>query len=178
MQKIDSDFAFRFHAVVLGVRADPQRLSRRSRWRHPPGAYHYRCLLRQARSHLDAAVIGETSLDREACDPIAGDGVDEVAVAIRTYGRGGYGKRIGAPVHFQRDLRIRAWIKLFLRNGQVNLGTHVAGLGIETQGEEGLLAGERFTVEARRPDDGGITDVKVRYVVLRNVAKHPDRVDA
>jgi hypothetical protein len=31
MQKIDSDFAFRFHAVMLGVLADQLRLNRRSR---------------------------------------------------------------------------------------------------------------------------------------------------
>jgi hypothetical protein len=39
-------------------------------------------------------------------DAIVSDGVHEVAVAIRTYSRDGYGKRIGASVHFQRDLRI------------------------------------------------------------------------
>ena len=44
-------------------------------------------------------------------------------------------------------------------------------------GEAGYLAGERLTVESRRLDDGLIADVNVRYVVLRNVAKHPDGVD-
>jgi len=45
--------------------------------------------------------IGETRLDGEACDPIVSDGVHEVAVAIRTYSGGRYGKRVGTPVHFQ-----------------------------------------------------------------------------
>src|SRR6267378_6510836 len=95
------DSAFRFHAVMLGVLADHLRLNRRSRWRHALGACHHRCLLRQALDHLDATVIGETGLDGEACNPIVSDGVHEVAVAIRAYSRGGDGKRIGAPVHFQ-----------------------------------------------------------------------------
>ena len=71
----------------------------------------------------------------------------------------------------------RARIKLFLGIGQVDLGAACCGLGIETPGEAGYLADERLTVEARRLDDGRIADVKLRYVVLRDVAKHPDRID-
>ena len=173
----DVDFAFRFHAVMLGVLADHLRLNRRCLRRGAFGACHHRRLLRQARRHLDATVIGETSLDGEARDAIVRDGVHEVAVAIRTYGRGGYRERIGALVHFQRDVRIGARVKPLVGVGQVDLGTHVAGLGIEAQGEAGYLADERLAVKAGRLDDGRIADVKMRYVVLRNVAKHPDRVD-
>src|SRR5260221_108534 len=103
------------------------------------------------------------------------DSVHEVAVAI--YSRGRYGKCVRAQVHFQRDLRIRARVKPFVRVGQVDLGTHVARLGIETEREAGYVADEWLTVEASRLDNGRIADVKVRYVILRNVAKHPDRVD-
>jgi hypothetical protein len=40
------DFAYGFHAVMLGVLADHVRLNRRSRWRHALGACHHRRPLR------------------------------------------------------------------------------------------------------------------------------------
>src|SRR5205823_888962 len=79
--------------------------------------------------------------------------VSTVAIAIRTYSGSGHGKRVRAAVHCQRDLRIHPRIKPFLGVEQVGLGTHVARLRIETEGEAGHLADERLTVKARRLDD-------------------------
>ena len=76
-----------------------------------------------------------------------------------------------------RDLGIHSRVKPFLRVGQIDLGTHVARLGVEPQGEAGYTADERLTVEARGLDDGWIADVKVRHVVLGDVTKHTDRID-
>src|SRR5260221_10544531 len=81
------------------------------------------------------------------------------------------------PVHFQRDLRIHAWIKPFLGVGEIDFGAHIARLWIQTQGEAGYGTDERLTLEAVWLDDGRIADVKVRHVVLRHIAKYPDRVD-
>jgi hypothetical protein len=43
----------------------------------------------------------EPRLDGEAFDAIVSDGVHKVAVTIRTYNPGGYGRCIGTPVHLQ-----------------------------------------------------------------------------
>src|SRR5580700_3899070 len=92
------------------------------------------------------------------------DAVDELAISIRTDGRRGDGQRIRVTVHFQRDLRIGTRVKPLIGVGQVNLGTHIAGLRIETEGETSYLADERLTVEARGLDDGRIADAKARHV--------------
>src|SRR5260221_13544243 len=98
---MDSVYTFILYAAMLGVLLNYLYLSRRFQWRDAFGACHHRCLLRKAGGHLDATVIDETGLDGEACDPVVGDCVHEVAVAIRTYSSAGQSKRIGMPVHFQ-----------------------------------------------------------------------------
>src|SRR6202043_2209032 len=161
----------------LGLVAGHRGLNGRPDGRRGLGAQHHGRLLGQPFDDFDAAAIAQPDLDRETLDSVVLHRVDETAGAVRLDRRSRQSERVEPPVHFQRNLGIGARIKPFVGVRQVNLGTHVAGLGIETQGEAGYPAHERLTVEPSRLDDGWLADVKVRYVVLRNVAKYPDGVD-
>src|SRR5215471_8626606 len=59
--------------VALGGPAHDLRLNCRSRRRRALEGRHHRRLFREARGNLDATVIGKTSLDGEACNPIVSD---------------------------------------------------------------------------------------------------------
>src|SRR5258708_2698907 len=121
--------------------------------------------------------IGKTDVDSEAGDGTVTNGIDEVTEVIRTYSCGGYGQRIGAPAHFQRNLRIHAWIESFLRVGQVDFGAHIARLWIETQREAGHRPDEGLALEAVWLDDRRIADAEMRHSVLRHIADDPERID-
>jgi len=172
-RKMDSDFAFSFPCTEA-------RSSRGPSAAESPSSSGGAALVlattgvssERARDHLDTTTIGKTSHDGKARDAIIDDGVHEAAVAIRAYRRAGYGKRIGAagsfpgrPPHTYRDKA---------RSSGLGRSISVRIVRVSRDrdfGRSGLpLPNERLTVEARRLDDGRIADVKVRYVVLRNVA--------
>src|SRR5258708_32508807 len=121
--------------------------------------------------------MGKSDVDSEAGDATVTNGIDEVTQVIRTYSCSGYGQRIGASVHFQRNLRIHAWIESFLTVGQVDFGAHIARLWIETQREAGHRPDEGLALEAAWLDDRRIADAKMRHIGLRPIAKDPDLID-